>query len=153
MKRQAHFSLALQTALCAVVICSSAWASINRGTIRGTVTDPQGAVVPEVKVTVTNRDTGVAQMVVTNNAGFYLVPELVPGPYLVHLEKSGFVSAEFDMVAVKANDIATVDAELGLGRTTQSVAVTATTPLVDTAAANFNTPVEQRYMQDLPILG
>src|SRR5262249_44049354 len=133
--------------------CTGAWAAINRGTIRGTVTDPQGGVIPDVKVTVTNMATGVMQTTLTNNAGFYLVAELVPGPYKVRLEKSGFAPHDFDKVAVKANDVATVDAQLSLGEASQTVEVTATNPLIETNAANFSVPVEQTYVNELPLLG
>src|ERR1043166_2104459 len=69
-----------------LVTCSGVWAAINRGSIRGTVTDPQGAVVANTRITITNIDTGVQQSTQTNTAGFYFIPELVPGPYKVHFE-------------------------------------------------------------------
>src|SRR5439155_309282 len=69
-------------------------AAINRGTIQGTVTDAQGAVVPGVTVTVTDRDTGTSQTTKTNGAGFYFVPELVSGSYAVRFGMSGFVPTE-----------------------------------------------------------
>src|ERR1700674_2364928 len=119
-----------------------AWSSINRGSIRGTITDPQGAAVPRAVISVTNADTGVQQTTQTNGAGFYLVPELVPGTYRVHLESGGFVSAEVNGVAVKADDVATVDMQLRLGRMAQHVEVTATNPLGETTAANFSIPRE-----------
>lgn len=56
-------------------------AQINRGTIEGVVSDPQGAVVPEVEVTITATDTNLVTMSKTNSTGYYRVVDLVPGPF------------------------------------------------------------------------
>ncbi len=128
-------------------------AAINRGTIQGTMTDPQGAVIPDVTVTVTDTDTGVSQTTKTNSAGFYFVPELVPGTYKVRFEVSGFVPTEVTNVSVRANEVTAVDAQLKLGKALQQVEVIAATPQVETAAANFSVPLERRYVEDLPLVG
>src|SRR3954453_23961429 len=80
-------------------------ASINRGSLRGTVNDPQGAAIQNARVGITNADTGVEQPTVTNGAGFYLVPELVPGKYRVHVVAPGFAPMDFTDVEVKANEV------------------------------------------------
>lgn len=128
-------------------------AAINRGTIQGTVTDPQGAVVPKVTVTVTDTDTQVSQTIRTNSEGFYFLPELVPGSYKVRFEITGFVAKEVIKVNVRANTITQVDAGLELGKAVQQIEVTAASPLVETGAANFSVPLERRYVEDLPLLG
>src|SRR2546426_955081 len=87
-------------------------AQINRGVIEGTVTDPQGAVVPDVAVTVTNVGTSVAVPTKTNNAGYYRVVDLVPGKYKVHFEMSGFSSLDLTEIDVPAGKITKVDAQL-----------------------------------------
>ncbi|MGA3168367.1 MAG: carboxypeptidase regulatory-like domain-containing protein, partial [Terriglobia bacterium] len=78
-----HFRLqASFFALTAILLFSTAiFASLDRGQVQGTVTDPQGAVVPGVTVVVTNVDTGIKTKLVTNSTGFYLAPDLVPGKY------------------------------------------------------------------------
>src|SRR5437870_3626364 len=145
------FQLGLGAVL--LITSSAAWAAINRGSIRGTVTDPQGAVMVGTHITITNMDTGVEQTTQTNSAGFYFLPELVPGPYKVHFEMPGFVAVDVGRVEVKANNESTVDMALKLGRTAQTVEVTAAVPLVETTASNFSVGIEQRYMQDLPVEG
>lgn len=140
--------------ICALAMgCAVGWADISRGSIRGTVTDPQGAVVPGVSVVIANTDTGVKQTTRTNSAGFYFVPELMAGPYKVHFDMSGFVPMDIDRVEVKSNEVATVDTELKIGATTQSIVVNASSALVDTTASNFSVGIEQVYMQELPIEG
>src|SRR3954471_11395162 len=64
----------------------------DRGTITGTVTDPTGSVVPNVKVTVRQVDTGTVYNSVTNSAGQYRVPSLPVGAYRVTFEAQGFKS-------------------------------------------------------------
>ena len=139
--------------LCILIGCASTWAAINRGSIRGTVTDPQGGVIPQVVVTITDTDTGVQTPGRTDSAGFYLFPELVPGNYDVHFGARGFVEADVNQVAVKPNEVSTVDMQLRLGATAQHIEVTATNPLVETSATNVGTGVAERYVEDLPILG
>src|SRR2546423_13335044 len=93
----------LRLGLCVLAGCASIWAAIDRGTIRGTVTDPQGAVMPQVQVIMNHTDTGVQITGQTNGAGFYLFPELVPGNYDVHFEAKGFIAADVTKVVVKPN--------------------------------------------------
>jgi len=65
-------------------------AQLNRGIVEGIVTDPQGAVVPEVDVSVTNTETDVTARTKTNTEGYYRAVDLVPGKYLVHFANPGF---------------------------------------------------------------
>ena len=64
------------------------------GTILGTVTDATGAVIPNAKVTITNTGTGITHVTETTGAGDYAVPDLVPGPYRVDVEATGFSKAQ-----------------------------------------------------------
>ena len=74
--------------------------------INGEVTDQGGAVVPEAKVTVTNVDTNVSQTTTTTSAGTYLIIDLIPGTYVVKVEKGGFRSSVTkNVVVVGASNI------------------------------------------------
>jgi len=145
--------LVLLTVVCLIAVNSSTilWASLERGVIRGIVTDQQGAVVPGAEVTIKNVDTNVEIHATTNRAGFYLAPELVPGNYAVDVQVSGFVPVDVKNVIVKANQVSTVDVQVVLGKTSQHVEVTAAIQHVDTTAANFGEGVQQRYMSELPV--
>jgi len=128
-------------------------ASLDRGAIRGSVTDPQGAVIPEAKVVIRNLETGVESRLSTNAAGFYLATELVPGTYLLRIEASGFSPLEIKNITVGAGTTVTQDAELKVGPTTQSLEVSAQAQLVETTSSNFRTGVSRRYMENLPLQG
>ena len=62
----------------------------NTGALTGAVTDNSGAVVPDVKITVTNEATGEARTVASQQNGNFVVPLLLPGSYRVELSKAGF---------------------------------------------------------------
>ena len=144
----------MMLALVAVLAWSSYLvASLDRGAIRGTVTDPQGAVVPGAQLIVRNVETGVETRLATNSAGFYLAPELVPGRYTIHIESAGFSPLEIKDVMVSAGTTVTQDAELKVGATTQRVEVTAQAGLVETTSSNFTTGVARRYLDNLPLQG
>src|SRR5215472_3316112 len=67
-------------------------AQLNRGIIEGTLTDPQGAIIPGVDVTITNVETNVSAALKTNSAGYYRVVDLVPGKYSAAFASSGFAA-------------------------------------------------------------
>ena len=127
--------------------------SIDRGQVQGTVTDPQGAVMPGVAVRVTDVATGVSSRLTTNSTGFYLATELVPGKYLVHFEMKGFTPVDVTDVLVTAGTTITTDARLQVGATTQSVEVKAETPLVETTSSNFTTALDKNYIENMPLQG
>jgi hypothetical protein len=72
--------------------CLILMAQSERGTVRGTVQDATGAVVPRAMVTAINVATGVQTQTVTTEAGNYNIPQLAPGRYTVQVEKEGFAS-------------------------------------------------------------
>jgi hypothetical protein len=100
------------------------------GSIVGTVTDPSGAAVPGVTITVTNQLRGnVVRTLVTNNAGNYAVPDLpVPGTYSIRAEKSGFETSVHSGIVLNVRSQVRVDFKLQVGAVTQQVTVRA--PLV-----------------------
>ena len=70
-------------------------ASAQEATIVGTVTDPSGAVIPNVAVTVTNANTGAVRALATNDAGQYVVPGLLIGKYDLKAQAPGFKIEEY----------------------------------------------------------
>jgi len=129
------------------------FASLDRGQIQGTVTDPQGGVVPGVDVLVTNVNTGVQVRLKTNSTGFYLAQELVPGKYTVHVGASGFSPEEITGLTVTAGTTTTADSALRVGATTQTVEVKGENPLVETTPSNFTTSLDRTYIENMPLQG
>src|SRR2546427_6351074 len=131
------------TLLLGLSLSAALQASIDRGVIQGTVTDPAGALVPGAKVVVKNVDTNVEVTLVTNAAGFYLAPELVPGRYTVRAESPGFVRLDVTNIVVTAGVTSQQDLTLRVGALTQSIEVTAAAPLVDSTPSNYTTSLKR----------
>jgi hypothetical protein len=128
-------------------------AQLNRGVVEGIVTDPQGGVVPGVEVTITDVETGVSTSTKTNTAGYYRAVDLVPGKYSAHFDATGFAPVDVTGIAVLAGEVIRVDRQLTIGASHERIEVTAGTPLVETAAANFSTTIESSMIQNLPLAG
>ena len=128
-------------------------AQLNRGSIEGIVTDPQGAVVPSVSVTVTNVDTNVAQTTKTDTAGYYRVVDLVPGTYSVHCVAIGFANTDMVNIQVFGAQVTRADTQLKIGQALQRIEVTGTASLVQTEASNASTNLGKSVIQEMPLAG
>ena len=104
----------------------------NTGEIRGTVTDPSGAVVPDANVAVLNFDTGEKNDFTTNRDGIYDTVSTPTGNYQITVTAKGFKALVIGPVPLNVSTI-TEDAKLEVGTPTETVTVTATgAPLLHT---------------------
>src|SRR4030095_13812624 len=87
-------------AMIVVVFVNSISAQDFRGTISGTITDPNGAVVPGATVTVKHTETNITSTATSNSDGVYTVPLLSPGAYTVSAAASGFKTSTVENVTV-----------------------------------------------------
>src|SRR5437016_14163527 len=111
--------------------------------INGEVTDEAGAVVPDAKVTVTNVDTNVSQTTTTTSAGTYLVIDLIPGTYVVKVEKTGFKASVSKNVTVVGGATSTVNATLEPGTVTETVEVIAPAVTLQTEQPEIGTTINE----------
>ena len=140
---------------CAVIVVwLSAFVNIFgqefRGSITGSIKDPNGAVVPGATVIIKNIDTNVATTVKTNDDGNYTVPLLLPGRYSVSATGDGFKTSIRDNVTVNVDDKLTVDFQLEIG-TAAEVNVVADTELLERGSVTTGTVVTQRQIEELPL--
>src|SRR5688572_3533054 len=98
-------------------------AQTSRGSVTGTVTDPNGAVIVAATVTLTNVGTSVGRATTTNEEGLYRFDAVDLGTYNVSFATAGFGNLEKTNVVVSANQSAVVDAQLQLGATVVSIDV------------------------------
>ncbi|HEY8671538.1 MAG TPA: carboxypeptidase-like regulatory domain-containing protein, partial [Terriglobales bacterium] len=125
-----------------------------RGTILGTVTDSQGAVVAGAKVTVRNTNTGLERTTETSADGSYAVPELPIGTYTVTISQTGFQTAVTRNVPVDVAAEKRVDATLKAGEVSTVVEVSGEAlPQVETASNTLGGQFESKQIADLPING
>jgi hypothetical protein len=116
----------------------------------GRVTDDSGAVLPGATVTITHTGTGQARTQVTSSTGDYAFNLLPIGTYQITIELQGFKTQTARMT-VAAGDRARVDGKLEVGAITETVSVTAETPLLQTDSANVNTLFTEKLVQELPV--
>jgi hypothetical protein len=97
----------------------------NLGTIRGSVTDPNGAIIPNAAVKITDQATGISRDVTTDSEGNYEAAAIKPGTYKVSVTASGFKTSEIDAV-VKGSDVVRADVRTEVGAQTENVTVSGT---------------------------
>jgi Carboxypeptidase regulatory-like domain/TonB dependent receptor len=137
-----------------LLIPGSLIAQTFRGTILGTVTDPQGAVVAGAKVTVRNVDTGLERTTQTSADGSYAVPELPIGTYTVTVNQSGFQTSYVTSIAVDVASEKRVDVALKAGQVTTTVEVSGESlPQVETTTDTLGTTFTAEQAKDLPLNG
>jgi hypothetical protein len=126
------------------------WAQTT-GTIRGTVTDPSGAVVPGANVTVTLTDTHVSRSMTTNESGDYEFPALPVGRYTVTAQAAGFKVARHNEIEVRLGHVSTVDVKLELGPIAQVVSAEASAPLIEIVSTQIGAVVNDKAVVELPL--
>ena len=137
MTRQSRWSAFGRTGIrelvlsCFVIVglASPAFAQLDRGQISGTIKDESGAIVPGATVTATNLQTQAPRTTVTDGSGFYTFPNLTPGRYTVTAELQGFRKIVRENVQLDALAAMNLDFTLQTGALTESVTVSADTPL------------------------
>ena len=107
-------------------------AQVYYGTVRGTVLDLSGAVMPGVEVVITNVGTNISQRVTSNEVGNYVAPNLIPGVYRVTAEKSGFKKFVADDIQLTATADRRIDIHLAIGSAAESVRVEGGAQLIET---------------------
>src|SRR5437588_1483651 len=137
-----------------LLISTSLVAQTFLGTILGTVTDPQGAVVPGTKVTVHNVNTGLERATQTSADGSYSVPELPIGTYTVSATQSGFQTAVISNVAVDVAAEKRVDFVFRTGQVSDKVEVSGEAlPQVETTTDTLGTTFTAAQARNLPLNG
>lgn len=122
------------------------------GSITGEVRDASGALIPDAAVVVTNTATNAARSITTNSDGIFNAPSLVPGSYVVRVERQGFRTSQ-SSVDLQVQQVSRVDFTLQVGEVGQSIDVSAAPPALNTEDATVGTVIEQRRITDLPLNG
>src|SRR5882672_10303289 len=151
LRKSIAFSFAAAFVLM-MTMASHTSAQTFRGTILGTVSDPNGAVVPGATVTAKNVGTGIERSTVSDEFGNYSLPELQTGTYQLIVSKTGFDTATIDGVVVTVAAERRVDAALAVGGTTSQVIIAAVNQ-AETTNTTLGGTISFREVQDLPVNG
>ncbi|HLE64339.1 MAG TPA: TonB-dependent receptor, partial [Pyrinomonadaceae bacterium] len=136
-----------------VVFPAPTYAQTTTGTILGTVTDEQGAVVAGATITIKNVETGVTRTITTDDGGRYRVPSLPLGQYEVNIERQGFTTELRSGIELTVGREAVVDFSLKVGNVQETVKVSGEAPLVQTTNGALEGLVDERTVRELPLNG
>jgi hypothetical protein len=139
-------------ALCCFLGCTVTFGQIASTSLRGTVKDSSGAVVAGATVTATNQASGVNYHTQTNNAGFYVFPDLVPAHYLVTLSAKGF-GAQVRSAELLVSQPATIDFTLSVQAETVTVDVSSAAEALNMTDATMGNAVGNETIEALPMDG
>ncbi|MBS1850654.1 MAG: TonB-dependent receptor [Acidobacteria bacterium] len=137
--------------VCFALLCASLLAQSTGGRVLGRVTDPSGAVLGGVKVTLTNEATGVSRSAETSSGGDYVFVEVAPGTYRAEFVQAGFKKNVQKNVTVEVNQGVTLNSILQIGGAQEVVEVTSEAPLVETTSTQMGAVVNSRAVSQLPL--
>ena len=123
------------------------------GSIRGTVSDPSGAIVQAANVTAKQIETGLTRVAITDRQGEYLLVELPIGHYQLEVQAKGFQTYLQQGISLDVNQTASVGIHLKLGSETQQVEVNANAALVQSTVSSLGETVMEQEILDLPLDG
>ena len=142
--------------LLAALVCFlpvAVFGQVATATITGTVTDQQGAVIPEVKVSVKNVGTGVVREIQTGSGGAFVVPLLPVGTYTISAEKTGFKTLSVPGITLATGDNVREDLQLQVGAVTQTIEVTGAPPALQTENSTLGSLINPTATESLPLNG
>src|SRR5437773_1250901 len=139
----------------ALILCFAivSYTQTFRGGIQGTVTDPNGAVIPGAEVTITNPETGLTRTTQTDSEGGYLVSELPIGTYQVTVKKAGFHDLTVRNVKVEVSTTTRADVPLLVAGGVDVIDIPSGEPVVNTAENNLGGSIQAKQLQELPVSG
>lgn len=138
-------------ALSVLLLVATVRAQTDRGTIRGTVTDASGAVVPGAVVTARNSQTGVSSVAKSTEAGVYSIAALPSGMYRVEVVQNGFKTLTRQNVVVDVGNVTGLDLTLEVGNSSQTVNVEAAAPILKTEQSSTSAEVAVDAFSELPL--
>src|SRR5439155_16888300 len=144
-------SIRIGMLLCFAV--ATAFAQFDSGQIAGFVRDPSQGVVAAANVTITNERNGEKHRVLTNNTGYYVVPNLFVGSYTVEVEAQGFKKFVQSRIQLSSAAKLSIDVDLTVGAVTDTVEVSASGALVQSETATVGRTVETKQIENLTMNG
>lgn len=143
----------VRTALCFMLLpVAAALGQSFLGSIRGTVLDSSGAMIPNASALLEEVSTGVTHQAVTNATGDYLFSDLPPGTYTVKISATGFKDVQSSPIVLTAQQIQRFDARLDVGSSREVVTVSAGAATINTENAEVDGVIARKEFQNLPVL-
>src|SRR5215472_8713420 len=151
--RRAAVAILVCLALCSVFSLMAFGQAVNSGNVAGQVTDPTGAILPDVKVTLTDRNTNTTLSTSSNAEGRYFLANVPVGTYEVTATKSGFATYKISGQAIEVGTNATINIQMVIGQLTETVEVQASNVELQTMNATIGNTVPSVALSSLPAIG
>jgi len=140
-----------------LVICVALFPTLGhaqyRGSLRGTITDPQGLVIPGATVTLVNTDTNRTTVSTSDANGIYQFNALEPAPYRLTAEAEGFKKKVLEHVRLIPEQLNALDLQLEVGQVQEAITVSGTTQTLDTETATVSGTITGNQVQYMPSFG
>ena len=134
----------------ALVFTTPVEAQFARAAVQGDASDPDGAPLPGVTVTLSNEATGANRTVVTGASGGYVVQGLVPGNYTISFTLQGFQTVQQIGLELHVGQSPTVNVTMTLSTLEETITVTAMTPMIEVTSKEIGGSLSAREIEDLP---
>ena len=128
-------------------------AQVAGATVFGTVKDSSGAAIPNTTVAIKNAATGTTREVMTDAAGFYTAPNLIPSTYELTFEAKGFKTEVLSGVNLTVGMQAALNVSMNIGEISQKVVVTEQAPMVELASSSISGQINSTTVRELPLNG
>ena len=150
-----RFALAFGTVVTFLIsgLLSSARAQVESASIRGSVSDPTGAVISGATIRLIDVSRGTHTEVATGVGGSYTFAAVRPGQYTLEVEKSGFKLFHLTGIALNVQDSREENVRLSVGDVSESITVEADTVNVNTTDGTVSTVVDRTFVENLPLNG
>jgi hypothetical protein len=126
-------------------------ATIENGTVKGTILDPNGAVVPGAEITLVDVKSTKSSEVKSADDGSFLISNVAPGVYQLVIKLTGFKDLELKDLIVSEKETTSLEAILLPGQAIQLMGVVAYTPMIDESSSHIATTIGERMIRSLPI--
>lgn len=136
-----------------ILLFSASLLQAQSAQITGRVSDDSGASVANVRMLVVNTETGVERTATTNSDGYYTVPLLARGNYMVRAQMAGFKETARKNLTLDEGQTLRLDLGLEVGQVTEKIEVSGVTPLLETESPTLSTVITNQKILDLPTVG
>src|SRR5271155_449013 len=147
------FAVGICFCLAAMLVGTPLAAQSTFGSISGGVTDASGAAVADAQVTLTSSATSAKQTYATGGDGLYSFVNLNPGENRIDVEKAGFKHVKRESVVVQVQQSVRIDVIMEIGAVSQTVEVTAETPLLQPTTTSLGQVIDERQTNQIPLNG
>jgi hypothetical protein len=144
------------TRVCLGLVLSVSGIAIGQsgyGSLTGAVTDPTGALIQGVSITLSNVGTNESRAIVTNKTGEYVFVDLVPGRYELDLQKVGYRQLIQKGIVIRVQTDTRVDASMQIGQVADSIQVFMNSEILQSDSGSLATVVEGRQVEQAPLNG